>query len=42
MNVVNLRSALDPASAMGLVDLDKFWLPEQTCSLQRDWVESHP
>ena len=32
MNVVNLRSALGPASAMGLDDLSKFWQPEQTCS----------
>ena len=28
MNVVNFRSARDPASAMGLDDLDKFGLPQ--------------
>ena len=27
--------ALDVASAVSVNDLDKFWLPEQTCSLRK-------
>ena len=42
MNVVNLRSALDTANAMGLDDLDKFWLPQQTCSLWRTAPATFP
>ena len=42
MNVVNLRSALDTANAMGLDDLDKFSLTEQTrCHLPGAW-RFHP